>query len=86
MLIKRHKANIESSSLWRLQKLRSYHNTNMTMKEDGTVPIVYVDQMGVENEVQATVGKNLLDVAHDNDIELEGKLPHFHFNFRHPFS
>lgn len=28
--------------------------------------------MGVEKEVEASVGKNLLDVAHDNDIELEG--------------
>lgn len=28
---------------------------------------------GEEREVQAEIGMNLLDVAHANDIELEGK-------------
>mmetsp|Transcript_19293 Transcript_19293/g.56306 ORF Transcript_19293/g.56306 Transcript_19293/m.56306 type:complete len:146 (+) Transcript_19293:358-795(+) len=40
--------------------------------EAETVPIIYVDPLGKEHEVQAEIGKNLLDVAHDNDIELEG--------------
>lgn len=79
-------ANIESRSLGRLQKLRSYHNTSITKKEDAKVPIIYIDQMGVEKEVEASVGKNLLDVAHDNDIELEGKFSPFHVNCRNLFS
>lgn len=37
-----------------------------------TVPITFVDPVGREHEVQAEVGKHLLDVAHDNNIELEG--------------
>lgn len=37
-----------------------------------TVPITYVDPDGKEIEVHAEVGKNLLDIAHDNNIELEG--------------
>ena len=37
-----------------------------------TVPITYIEPSGEEKEVQAEVGKNLLDVAHDNNIELEG--------------
>jgi hypothetical protein len=37
-----------------------------------TVPVIYIDPDGIEKEVQAEVGKHLLDVAHDNDIELEG--------------
>lgn len=37
-----------------------------------TVPITYIEPNGDEKEVQAEVGKNLLDIAHENDIELEG--------------
>lgn len=37
-----------------------------------TVTITFVDPVGKEHEVQAEVGKHLLDVAHDNNIELEG--------------
>lgn len=42
--------------------------------EKETVQIVYVDPDGEEIEVPAEIGKNLLDVAHDNDIELEGNV------------
>ena len=37
-----------------------------------TVAITYVEADGTEKEVQAEIGKNLLDVAHENNIELEG--------------
>ena len=37
-----------------------------------TVTITYVDPTGDEHPVQAEVGQNLLDVAHANNIELEG--------------
>jgi ferredoxin len=37
-----------------------------------TVPIIYIEPNGEEKEVQAEIGKNLLEVAHDNNIELEG--------------
>lgn len=37
-----------------------------------TVPITYVEADGTEKEVQAKIGKNLMDVAHDYDVELEG--------------
>ena len=38
-----------------------------------TVPIIYVEADGTEREVQAEIGNNLLQIAHDNDIELEGR-------------
>jgi hypothetical protein len=41
-----------------------------TMAE--TVTIIYVEADGTEKEVQAEVGKNLMQVAHDNNVELEG--------------
>ncbi len=37
-----------------------------------TVPITYIYPDGEEVEVQAEVGKHLLHVAHENDIDLEG--------------
>mmetsp|Transcript_37470 Transcript_37470/g.79975 ORF Transcript_37470/g.79975 Transcript_37470/m.79975 type:complete len:167 (-) Transcript_37470:476-976(-) len=37
-----------------------------------TVTITYIDPSGEEHPVEAEVGKHLLDVAHDNNIELEG--------------
>lgn len=39
------------------------------------VPIVFVQADGTEKEVMAEIGKNLLDVAHDNNVELEGMYP-----------
>lgn len=34
--------------------------------------VTYIDPLGDEKTVDAEVGKNLLDIAHDNNIELEG--------------
>jgi ferredoxin-2, mitochondrial len=42
----------------------------LTMAE--TVAITYVEADGTEKQVQAEVGKNLMQVAHDNNVELEG--------------
>lgn len=39
-----------------------------------TVKITYVDPLGDEKTVDAEIGQNLLHVAHDNDVELEGAL------------
>ena len=39
-----------------------------------TVTITYVDPSGDEHPVEAEIGQHLLDVAHDNNIELEGVL------------
>ena len=44
----------------------------MATDQAATVAITFVDPVGKEHEVQAEVGKHLLDVAHDNNIELEG--------------
>ena len=40
--------------------------------EEKTIPIIYVEADDTEKEVQAPIGKHLLDVAHDNNVELEG--------------
>lgn len=32
----------------------------------------FIDQYGVKKTVQAPVGENIMNVAHDNDIDLEG--------------
>jgi len=47
--------------------VRSFSSSN-----DNTVTITYVDPDGEEHPVKAEIGKHLLDIAHDNNIELEG--------------
>lgn len=42
------------------------------LSEAKTVPITYVESDGREKTVPAEIGKHLLDVAHDNKVDLEG--------------
>ena len=48
---------------------RKFHSSK---KAYATVKVTYIDQMGDTTTVDAEVGKNLLDIAHDHNIELEG--------------
>jgi ferredoxin len=41
---------------------------------ENTVSITFVDSDGSEHEVQGEVGKSLLAVAHENNINLEGMI------------
>ena len=50
---------------------RCYHSSKNTLSVE-TVQITFVDSLDKEYTVPAEVGKSLLDVAHDNNIELEG--------------
>ncbi len=43
------------------------------LSSKSTVSITFIDPDGEEKVVDAEIGKHLLDVAHDNNIELEGK-------------
>jgi len=43
------------------------------LSSQSSVSITFIDSGGEEKVVEAEIGKNLLDVAHDNNIELEGK-------------
>jgi ferredoxin-2, mitochondrial len=46
--------------------------TNDTSIRICTVPITFIESDGKERLVQAEIGKHLLDVAHDNHVDLEG--------------
>lgn len=63
--------------------LRSTISTRRLFSSNGTVQITYIDQGGKEHSVNAEVGKSLMDIAHDNNIELEGKcsIQHNIFSF-----
>lgn len=51
----------------------AYHRSAMrSFSSKDTVSLTYIDPSGEEHPVQAEIGKHLLDVAHDNNIELEG--------------
>lgn len=50
---------------------RQFHSSKKSLNSE-TVKITYIDSIGNEKTVDAPIGKNLLDIAHDNNIELEG--------------
>jgi len=52
-----------------------FYNTivrSFSSSKDNTVTITYINPDGEEHPVKAEIGKHLLDIAHDNNIELEG--------------
>lgn len=62
-------------------KIQPFHSSSKHMMVEShtdtssttdTVQITYIDSLGNEKTVNAPIGKNLLDIAHDNNIELEG--------------
>jgi ferredoxin len=46
----------------------NHKQTNST----NSISVTFVDKDGAETTVRAPLGKSLLEVAHDNDVELEG--------------
>lgn len=43
-----------------------------TSSETATVSITFIESDGKEKVIPAVMGKHLLDVAHDNNVDLEG--------------
>jgi predicted RNA-binding protein len=54
-----------------LQQSRLFHSSQ-SYNEKNTVKVTFIDPMGVEKTVDGQIGKNLLEIAHDHNIELEG--------------
>lgn len=52
--------------------LQSGKGVGRLFSSNGSVQITYIDQGGKEHSVNADIGKSLMDIAHDNNIELEG--------------
>lgn len=56
---------------------RYYSSTTATTMPQSdaknTVRITYIESNGKEITVDAEIGKNLMEVAHDNNIDLEGR-------------
>jgi hypothetical protein len=48
--------------------------TNQTWKVYHSVHITYIEPDGTERVAEAKIGENLMDVAHQNNIELEGMV------------
>jgi len=83
-IFRRPLSAIGTVAIRRLQQiptLRGLATTTTTAGGDGgviakqTTKITYIDPRGEELSVDAEIGKNLMDVAHDNYIELEGNGP-----------
>jgi hypothetical protein len=69
--------NLIGTSHFPLNGATLFYFENMTgsallSSEPATVPITYIEADGTERIVQAKIGSNLLDTAHDNGVELEG--------------
>ena len=58
--------------LCRLHYLSERLFSSTSANNTETVKITYIDPNGKEHIVNAEIGKNLMDTAHDNNIELEG--------------
>lgn len=63
--------------------LQSGKGVGRLFSSNGSVQITYIDQGGKEHSVNADIGKSLMDIAHDNNIELEGRcsIQHNIFSF-----
>lgn len=60
------------SQEWNKQR-RMYSSTSAVGSDDKkTVPITYIQADGSSKTVDAKIGMDLMNVAHENDIELEG--------------
>lgn len=75
----------EGSLLQRLQGMAIYHLLNQVKSEiieaiqqklylmcTDRLHITFIDKEGVENKFKVAEGDNLLDIAHSNDLEMEG--------------
>jgi ferredoxin len=59
---------------------RSFHGSAIrrhgyppgSVDDSNTVNVVFVDRTGEKRKIAAPIGANILEVAHANDIELEG--------------
>ena len=70
-------ATFSSSSSSTTNSENLAHSTTTTTEPSGdetvtTVPLTFIEADGTERLVQAELGRHLLDVAHDNHVELEG--------------
>mmetsp|Transcript_10313 Transcript_10313/g.20685 ORF Transcript_10313/g.20685 Transcript_10313/m.20685 type:complete len:101 (-) Transcript_10313:33-335(-) len=78
-IIRRLQGTSAPSSAYRalncyVQNIPNNRSTTRAFSSKETVTITYCDPDGTEHPVEAEIGKHLLDVAHDNNIELEGKF------------
>mmetsp|Transcript_8866 Transcript_8866/g.18936 ORF Transcript_8866/g.18936 Transcript_8866/m.18936 type:complete len:187 (+) Transcript_8866:58-618(+) len=51
-----------------------HHNSAASTSggSEETITVTFVDKEGKDHTVKAPIGKNLLEVAHDNEVDLEG--------------
>ncbi|KAH7537973.1 hypothetical protein FEM48_Zijuj03G0149900 [Ziziphus jujuba var. spinosa] len=71
---------------------QKYHHFSTTVegsseegsKQEKKISVTFVDKDGEEHHIKVPVGMSMLEAAHENDIELEGKnflILLFHFSF-----
>ena len=70
----RPRRRLDMDQCLRIVPARFLSSTSVCRAASGSGPIkvTFVEPDGEEYEVEAQIGDHMLDVAHDNDIELEG--------------
>ncbi|KAG5015018.1 hypothetical protein JHK85_021154 [Glycine max] len=65
---------------WAFERYRAEIDTWTSNSEfvDGRISVTFIDKDGEEKHIKVPVGMSMLEAAHENDIELEGKS----FDFR----
>jgi len=61
------------------------HKEHKDGKEDDdvkTIAVTFTEKTGEEITVRAKVGESLMEAAHENDVELEGRILYSLFFFR----
>ncbi|PNH12869.1 2Fe-2S ferredoxin [Tetrabaena socialis] len=59
-------------SSWLQTSSSSQHQSDAPAEGQETISVTYIDKEGKEHTVAAPIGKTLLEVAHENEIDLEG--------------
>ena len=74
------RSSVFSSSILRLISnqstscLQSLSRSLSTTTQDDHISVTFVDKEGKDHTVEAATGKNLLEVAHEHEIDLEGDI------------
>ncbi|WVZ12698.1 hypothetical protein V8G54_017228 [Vigna mungo] len=56
-----------------LSTMTTNNTTEEGSEEKETISVTFIDKDGEENHIKVPVGMSMLEAAHENDIELEGK-------------
>eukprot|EP01054_Gregarina_sp_Poly1_P008366 Gregarina_sp_Poly_1__8365@NODE_48_length_17742_cov_51_152532_g42_i0_p12_GENE_NODE_48_length_17742_cov_51_152532_g42_i0NODE_48_length_17742_cov_51_152532_g42_i0_p12_ORF_typecomplete_len119_score8_79_NODE_48_length_17742_cov_51_152532_g42_i042764632 len=64
---------------------QKFHGSQVDRQNAESFNITFIDKEGKEKPVKAWHGENVLEIAHENEIEVEGNSPLHHIHIKHYF-